>query len=182
VAPGGGARRVPGLRREEVARLAGVSTGYHTHLEQGRHPDVSAAVLDAVARALRLATTNAATSSTSPEPFHPPQTPSAGTRAARAPGGPSDAGHQRWWYSHRVAQWVHGTQRFHHPLVGEFALHHETLAFPSDPGRTVCGYTAEPGTASAQALALLAGWSAPDATRDDAGARAHRPCGTQGDP
>ncbi|MFC8146443.1 helix-turn-helix transcriptional regulator [Streptomyces paradoxus] len=49
-----GTRRVPGLRREEVALLAGVSTDYYTRLEQGRHPHVSEAVLDAVARALCL--------------------------------------------------------------------------------------------------------------------------------
>ena len=48
--PGPGVRRVPGLRREEVARLAGVSTDYYTRLEQGRHPRVSEAVLEAVAR------------------------------------------------------------------------------------------------------------------------------------
>ncbi|WP_409467344.1 helix-turn-helix transcriptional regulator [Streptomyces sp. HC307] len=52
--PGAGTRRVPGLRREEVAQLAGVSTDYYTRLEQGRHPHVSEAVLDAVASALRL--------------------------------------------------------------------------------------------------------------------------------
>ncbi|MCG7207227.1 helix-turn-helix transcriptional regulator [Streptomyces arenae] len=51
---GGGARRVPGLRREEVAHLAGVSTDYYARLEQGRHPHVSETVLEAVARALRL--------------------------------------------------------------------------------------------------------------------------------
>ncbi|WPB95933.1 helix-turn-helix transcriptional regulator [Streptomyces malaysiensis] len=51
---GPGARRVPGLRREEIARLAGVSTDYYARLEQGRHPCVSESVLDAVARALRL--------------------------------------------------------------------------------------------------------------------------------
>lgn len=49
-----GPRRVPGLRREEVAQLAGVSTDYYTRLEQGRHIHPSRAVLDAVARALRL--------------------------------------------------------------------------------------------------------------------------------
>jgi transcriptional regulator with XRE-family HTH domain len=47
-------RRVPGLRREELAQLAGMSTDYYTRLEQGRHLNVSEAVLDAVARALRL--------------------------------------------------------------------------------------------------------------------------------
>ncbi|MET7898572.1 helix-turn-helix transcriptional regulator [Streptomyces mirabilis] len=47
-------RRVPGLRREELAQLAGVSVGYYTRLEQGNGRHVSAEVLDALARALRL--------------------------------------------------------------------------------------------------------------------------------
>jgi transcriptional regulator with XRE-family HTH domain len=49
-----GARRVPGLRREEVARLAGVSTDYYIRLEQGRNIHPSRTVLDSVSRALRL--------------------------------------------------------------------------------------------------------------------------------
>jgi transcriptional regulator with XRE-family HTH domain len=48
-------RRVPGLRREEIAQLAGVSVDYYVRLEQGRGIHVSDAVLDAVANALRLA-------------------------------------------------------------------------------------------------------------------------------
>ncbi|MFD9393144.1 helix-turn-helix transcriptional regulator [Streptomyces sp. NPDC060000] len=61
--PSYGRRRVPGLRREEVAQLAGVSVDYYIRLEQGRGPGgpsrtksggVSDAVLDAVARVLRL--------------------------------------------------------------------------------------------------------------------------------
>ncbi|WP_329331402.1 helix-turn-helix transcriptional regulator [Streptomyces sp. NBC_00663] len=47
-------RRVPGLRREELAQLAGVSVAYYTRLEQGNGRTVSAEVLDAIARALRL--------------------------------------------------------------------------------------------------------------------------------
>jgi transcriptional regulator with XRE-family HTH domain len=47
-------RRVRGLRREELAQLAGVSPDYYTRLEQGRHPTASPSVLDALARALRL--------------------------------------------------------------------------------------------------------------------------------
>ncbi|MES5816643.1 helix-turn-helix transcriptional regulator [Streptomyces sp. RG80] len=47
-------RRVPGLRREELAQLAGVSVAYYTRLEQGNGQNVSAEVLDAIARALRL--------------------------------------------------------------------------------------------------------------------------------
>jgi transcriptional regulator with XRE-family HTH domain len=52
--PCGDRRRVYGLRREELAQLAGVSLDYYARLEQGRQPTASAAVLDAVARALRL--------------------------------------------------------------------------------------------------------------------------------
>ncbi|MBD0421154.1 helix-turn-helix domain-containing protein [Streptomyces sp. TRM S81-3] len=47
-------RRVPGLRREELAQLAGMSVAYYTRLEQGNGRNVSAEVLDAIARALRL--------------------------------------------------------------------------------------------------------------------------------
>lgn len=50
----GRVRRVPGLRREEVALLAGVSTDYYARLEQGRRITPSTGVLDAVARALEL--------------------------------------------------------------------------------------------------------------------------------
>ncbi|GAA2212538.1 helix-turn-helix transcriptional regulator [Nonomuraea monospora] len=52
--PAGGRRRVPGLRREEVAVLAGVSTEWYTRLEKGHISGVSEEVLDAVAQALRL--------------------------------------------------------------------------------------------------------------------------------
>jgi transcriptional regulator with XRE-family HTH domain len=47
-------RRTPGLRREEVARLAGMSTDYYARLEQERGPRPSEQVLEALARALRL--------------------------------------------------------------------------------------------------------------------------------
>ncbi|MDT0308097.1 helix-turn-helix transcriptional regulator [Streptomyces sp. DSM 44917] len=50
----GGRRRVPGLRREELALLAGVSVAYYTRLEQGHGANVSAGVLEAIATALRL--------------------------------------------------------------------------------------------------------------------------------
>jgi transcriptional regulator with XRE-family HTH domain len=55
-----GARRVPGLRREEVARLAGVSTDYYVRLEQGRNIHPSRTVLEAVSRALRLSSSEQA--------------------------------------------------------------------------------------------------------------------------
>ncbi|MFE4648093.1 helix-turn-helix transcriptional regulator [Streptomyces sp. NPDC056707] len=52
--PTSGRRRVPGLRREEVANLAGVSTDYYMRLEQGRERHPSRQVLEAVAKALHL--------------------------------------------------------------------------------------------------------------------------------
>jgi transcriptional regulator with XRE-family HTH domain len=52
--PAGGSRRVPGLRRGEVAALAGVSVEYYAKLERGQIAGASTGVLDALARALRL--------------------------------------------------------------------------------------------------------------------------------
>ncbi|MFC5947733.1 helix-turn-helix transcriptional regulator [Pseudonocardia lutea] len=54
--PAGTRRRTPGLRREEVAQVAGISVDYLTRLEQGRGPHPSDAVLGALGRALRLST------------------------------------------------------------------------------------------------------------------------------
>lgn len=50
----GSRRRVAGLRREEVATLAGISAPYYVRIEQGRVTHPSAHVVDALARALRL--------------------------------------------------------------------------------------------------------------------------------
>ncbi|MED7931824.1 helix-turn-helix transcriptional regulator [Nonomuraea sp. LP-02] len=52
--PSVGVRRVPGLRREEVAMLAGISADYYLRLEQGRDRNPSAQVLESLARVLRL--------------------------------------------------------------------------------------------------------------------------------
>lgn len=52
--PESGSRRVPGLRRGEVAMLAGVSIEYYSKLERGAIAGASASVLDALARALLL--------------------------------------------------------------------------------------------------------------------------------
>jgi transcriptional regulator with XRE-family HTH domain len=52
--PEGGRRRIPGLRREEVAQLSGVGVTWYTWLEQGRDITASAQVVDALARALLL--------------------------------------------------------------------------------------------------------------------------------
>jgi transcriptional regulator with XRE-family HTH domain len=60
LAPGGLRRQVPGLRREELAQLAGVSVAYYIRLEQGQSGNASDGVLDALARALRLDETETA--------------------------------------------------------------------------------------------------------------------------
>ncbi|MGY5036594.1 helix-turn-helix transcriptional regulator [Streptomyces sp. 900116325] len=52
--PPGGRRRVPGLRREELALLAGISSDYYLRLEQGRDQNPSPQVLDALSRVLQL--------------------------------------------------------------------------------------------------------------------------------
>jgi transcriptional regulator with XRE-family HTH domain len=52
--PGAGVRRTPGLRREEVAALAGVSIDYYTRLERGRETRPSLAVVEALGRALKM--------------------------------------------------------------------------------------------------------------------------------
>ncbi|MYU32350.1 helix-turn-helix domain-containing protein [Streptomyces sp. SID8358] len=52
--PGPGVRRTPGLRREELATLAGVSIDYYTRLERAKETRPSPAVVDAIARALQL--------------------------------------------------------------------------------------------------------------------------------
>ncbi|MFI7639683.1 helix-turn-helix transcriptional regulator [Nonomuraea sp. NPDC049400] len=256
---GVGARRVPGLRREEVAQLAGVSTDYYARLEQGRHPHVSEAVLDAVARALRLddverdylhelaRTTGGSRRSRAKAAMRVPRVRPAvhqmldvlddvspvlvvnhrrdvlaTNHLARALITDFDALPHRernlarfvlldpaarelyrdweevaqifvanlrlaagshpddrqlneligeffvkvpefsaWWDSHRVQQCAYGDQRFRHPVVGDLTLHHETLALPADPDQELCLYSAEPGTASAEALRLLASWTAP---------------------
>ncbi|GAJ87100.1 putative MmyB family DNA-binding protein [Nocardia brasiliensis NBRC 14402] len=62
--PPGVRRRTPGLRRDEVALLAGMSTDYYTRLEQARGPRPSTQVLAALARACASAATNATTSTT----------------------------------------------------------------------------------------------------------------------
>ncbi|MEU8959765.1 helix-turn-helix transcriptional regulator [Streptomyces sp. NPDC048518] len=78
-----GRRRVPGLRREEVAQLAGVSVDYYIRLEQGRGPSVSDAVLDAIARVLRLDETEHAYLRTVARPRPRPRRPRAPAQRVR---------------------------------------------------------------------------------------------------
>lgn len=247
-----GRRRVPGLRREEVAQLAGMSVDYYIRLEQGRGPSVSDAVLDSLARVLRLDETEHTylRAVARPRPRPRAERPTAqrvrpGLRLLldtidRAPAfifgrrmdvlawnaladalngfsqlppaerniprqvfleGPGRDCYPEWeavaaetvaylrldaarrpddtelaslvgelsvksedfrrlWADHQVKEKTHGTKRITHPLVGELVLPYETLTLPGDPEQLLVVYTPEPGTESADRLALLGSWAA----------------------
>lgn len=62
--------------------------------------------------------------------------------------------------AHNVRTHGAGTKRFRHPIVGELTLVCEEFAITADPGTRMLIYTAEPGSASAERLVLLASWEA----------------------
>jgi transcriptional regulator with XRE-family HTH domain len=251
--PDGRVRRVPGLRREEVALLAGVSTDYYARLEQGRRIVPSPAVVEAIGRALGLDAAGLAHlkdligTSTGPARRRPadvqrlrpglyqlfdsldgvpalalgrrtdvlaanrmakalftdfddmppprrnyarwmflaPDTRSlfvdwetqarAAVESLRLEVGrdPDDQAtlslvtelrtrsseFDQWWAEHRVYQRTHGSKRLLHPLVGELTVEYETVTLPGDPDTALFLYTAEAGSASRQALDLLASWT-----------------------
>ncbi len=64
------------------------------------------------------------------------------------------------WAEHNVRQHRTGSKRFHHPVVGDLTLSYESMALTADPGLRLNAHVAEPGTPSAEALALLASWAA----------------------
>ncbi|MFB9830798.1 helix-turn-helix domain-containing protein [Actinoallomurus acaciae] len=240
-------RRVPGLRREEVAQLAGVSVDYYVRLERGRNLNVSESVLNAVARALCLDETERAYLLALAKPTRtrpraaPVQSVRPGLRqvldastevpamvlghrldilainrlaralltglealprhewnmarllfgeegrrlytdwalvargavaalrlyAGRHADDPRlaelvdelsthDEDFRAWWGDHDVHHHAHGTERFHHPVVGDLSLQYEALTPNGDPDQVLCLHVAEPGSPSEQALRLLA--------------------------
>ena len=253
-------RRVSGLRREEVALLAAISTDYYARIEQGRR-HAPEPVLDAIARVLQLgpdereyafelARTTTGRTDAASRPRSSRQQIPAGVRAlmdamvsapAIVQNGRLDivganalgralyaevfdrqrrqpnlarfvfldprastfypdweimadtavailrveAGHspyskeltdlvgelatrsdefRRRWAAHHVRSHRRGTKRLHHPVVGDLTLRYEALEIPDSAGLILFGYTAEPGSASEDALKLLGSWaaSAPD--------------------
>jgi len=254
-----GPRRVPGLRREEVAVLAGVSVPYYTRLERGDLAGASDAVLDALARALQLDDAERAhlfdlARAANPVARPPRRRP---TRQAIRPsvqqvldamtGAAAHIGNQRldllganplgralfgelfdgqerpnaarfvfldprahdfytdWdriardvvatlrsaagrnpydrglsdlvgelstrsdefrqlWARHDVRFHVSGVKQFHHAEVGDLTLNYERLEVVFDTELTIFTYTADPGTRSADALALLGTLTATRAT------------------
>jgi transcriptional regulator with XRE-family HTH domain len=248
-------RRVPGLRREEVASLAGVSVDYYTRLERGNLTGVSQSVLEALASALQLDEAERAhlldlaraANGTTRSRRRPGQqlvrpsvqrildamtvapayvrngrrdilaanrlgyalyseayadlvrpvniarfvflNPRARTffvnweRAANdtvailrteAGGNPYDQGltnlvgelstrneeFRTRWAAHNVRLHRTGLKDIHHPVVGELRLAFDAMDLPADPGLAIVVYSAEPGSASEDALTLLASWAA----------------------
>jgi hypothetical protein len=64
------------------------------------------------------------------------------------------------WAAHDVRYHDTGSKRFHHPVVGDLTLTFETMTLVADSDLTMFVYTAEPGSKSAEALDLLASWTA----------------------
>jgi hypothetical protein len=64
-----------------------------------------------------------------------------------------------WWAEHDVDARCRGRKRFQHPVVGALDVHIETLQLP-DGDRWILAYAAEPGSRSAEAMALLGTWAA----------------------
>jgi len=260
--PAYGQRRVPGLRREEVASLAGVSVEYYRRLERGNVSGVSESVLEALAAALQLDDAERAhlfdlaraANPIAPKRRRPVQkrirpvvqqildtigSPAlvrnarvdylAANPLGRALYAPlfesreqpansarftfldpaavefypdwdrvssdlvahlrSEAGRNPYdrglsdlvgelstrsdefrvrWAAHNVRFHRTGVKRIHHPVVGELSLSYEAMELSADPGLTISVYAAEPDSASAQALDLLASWTATPAELDDA--------------
>jgi transcriptional regulator with XRE-family HTH domain len=252
--PSWGPRRVKGLRREEVASLAGVSVEYYKRLERGSASGVSDSVLEALARALRLDDAERAhlfdlaraANPVAPKPRRPSQqrvrpavlrilesmsAPAivrnsrvdylAANDLGRALYAPlfesreqpansarftfldpaakefyvdwertakdlvahlrSEAGRNpydrglsdlvgelstrseefgTWWAQHNVRYHRTGCKRLRHPVVGELELEYEVMDVSADDGLTIAVYSAEPGSRSAEALDLLASWTA----------------------
>ena len=65
-----------------------------------------------------------------------------------------------WWAAHNARFHRTGIKRLHHPVVGDLSLTYEALDLAADAGLRISAYAAEPGSASADALNLLASWAA----------------------
>jgi len=64
------------------------------------------------------------------------------------------------WAAHNVRYHRTGMKRLHHPVVGDLELSYEAMELPADPGLKLSVFTAEPGSASEDALKVLASWAA----------------------
>jgi hypothetical protein len=155
-----------------------VSIEYYAKLERESLAGVSAGVLDAIARALRLDDAERehlfnlarAADGTSAIVRRPRR-----VKAKQWVPRPSlqwtlDAISTRWG-AHDVRIHATGTKSFHHPVVGDLTLVWEGLDMTAEPGLVLTIHTAEPGSPSEERLRLLASWAASQYA--DSSARPH---------
>jgi transcriptional regulator with XRE-family HTH domain len=136
-------RRVMGLRREEVAQPAGVSTDYYTRLEQGRDLSPSDAVLDALAGALELDEAGRALLQHLAHPARPTRRRNVVVQRVR----PADRSMLESWteqpgfvLSRRESPGPHlGSQEVPPPVVGALEIDYEALHCPATPTRPCSG-------------------------------------------
>ena len=174
----GDVRRVPGLRREEVARLAGVSLDYYTELERGALDRASDTVLDAIARALQLDPAERAHLFDLARPAGALRMPASGDHIRASVQRTLDAfgrdphaarprelidellsvsdDFRRFWARHDVRLPASGRHQFLHPEVGALDLIFEAASLRADPDLTLLLATAQPNTTTDAALAQLA--------------------------
>lgn len=154
---GGSNRRVKGLRREEVALLAGVSIDYYVRMERGNLTGASEAVLDGIASALQLDEAERAhlfDLARAAQPAPPRQ-------RRRKTSGVTDGIQQILDAITDAPAWVRNARKcIHHPVVGTLDLNFEAMEFPAHPGLTLLAYTAAAGTPTADSLKMLASWAA----------------------
>ena len=164
----GGRRKVTGLRREELALLAGLSTDYYQRMEQGRDVRPSDDVLDALATALALDDELTAgrtcadwerqaldyigmlRAAVAADPTHPRATAIVGELSIRS------AEFRRLWARHDVRASVSGTKTFSNPAVGDLTLEWSTYPLPGRPGPFLLVFTPEPNSPDEDRLHLLA--------------------------
>lgn len=136
--PAGPRRRTPGLRREEVAVLAQVGVSWYTWMEQGRELTVSPAVLDGIARALRL-TPSERTYLFEVAGAAPPVADSDPDELARITDLVESMAHRpvyavdRYWnvlVANRLSQYLFGIEPGHNCLTGFFTNDEIALRYP----------------------------------------------------
>lgn len=72
---------------------------------------------------------------------------------------------RRLWADHEVKECAYGVKRVRHPVAGLLTLPYETLAVPGELDQTIVVYTPEPGSETAERLALLGSWATTGPTR-----------------
>ncbi|WP_030179809.1 helix-turn-helix transcriptional regulator [Streptomyces sp. NRRL S-813] len=180
---GPGHRRTPGLRREELATLAGVSIDYYTRLERGKETRPSPAVVDSLARALHLQddehehlrrlAARAARTAPEPQAGTDPDAPDLAQLVGELLLKSDDFARLR--ERHDVRAHRPGTKHFHHPQVGDLTLGYQSMPLENTPGHRLVVYYADTTSPDHDAMVLLDMLSTPHTPEpaDQADAPAH---------